>query len=119
MLFRSQYLFRNLNPAIFGVRVIGGKLKEGLPLINEQGEEVARVKAIQKDKASVEEAKEGEEVAISLPGVNFERRLSDKKFLYSNVGEKQFKDFKKNKELLSATELKILHEISEIKKIEV
>jgi translation initiation factor 5B len=114
-----QYVFRNLNPAIFGVRVLSGKLRVGLPLIDEQGNEVARVKSIQRDKETVQEAKEGEELALALPGVNFERRLSDKKYLYTYINAKQFKDFKKNKELLSAGELKALQEIAEIEKIAV
>ena len=87
-----QFVFRNLNPAIFGVRVLTGKLRTGLPLIAENGEEIARVKSIQKDNASVQEAKEGDELALALPGVNFERRLKDKKYLYANINEKQFKD---------------------------
>ena len=112
----QQHVFRNLNPAIFGVRVSAGKIKIGIPLIDEQGNEVARVKSLQKDKVSVQEAKEGDELALALPGVNFERRLGDKKYLYANVNDKQFKEFKKNKEVLSASELKVLQEVADIKK---
>lgn len=111
-----NYLFRNLNPAIFGVKVSAGKLKTQLQLINEEDESVARVKSIQADKSSVNEALEGAEVAISLPGVNFERRLGDKKYLYSQISESQFKAFKKNKDLLSSVELKTLQEIADIKR---
>jgi len=111
-----KYVFRNLNPAIFGVKVVAGKIRPGLPLIDETGEEIARVKSLQKEKANVEEAKQGEELAISLPGVNFERRLKDKKYLYADISEKQFREFKKNKELLSADELKVLQEIADIKR---
>ena len=111
-----NYVFRNLNPAIFGVKVIAGKLKIGIPLIDETGEEIARVKSLQLDKASVNEGKPGQELAMALPGVNFERRLKEKKSLYANVSEKQFRDFKKNKDILSADELKVLQEIADIKR---
>jgi len=110
-----QYVFRNSNPAIFGVRVLGGKVKTGLPLIDETGEEVARVKGLQLDKNSVNEAEEGKELALSLPGTNFERRLGDKKYLYSYISASQFKEFKKNKDLLSSSELQILEEIARMK----
>lgn len=113
-----QYIFRNLNPAIFGVRVIVGKLKTGLPLIDENGEEIARVKSIQHEKESQQQATEGQEVAISLPGINFERRLKEIKFLYSQISASQFKTFKKNKDLLSSSELRVLQEIADIKKFE-
>jgi len=113
-----NYIFRNLNPAIFGVRVVAGELKIGLALIDDKGEEVARVKSIQYEKESMQVAKEGQEIAISLPGINFERRLKEIKFLYSQISQSQFKTFKKNKDLLATSEIKILQEIAEIKKFD-
>lgn len=112
----SQYVFRNSNPAIFGVKVLGGKLKTNINLIDDNGEDVSKVKSLQLDKESVSEANPGDELALSLPGINFERRLSEVKYLYSNISSKQFKQFKENKDLLSAEELKILQEIADIKR---
>ena len=111
-----RYVFRNSNPAIFGVRVLGGKLDKGSFLIDENDEKVARVKEIQHEKENIDFANEGQDVAISLPGTNFERRLGDKKFLYSDLGSKEFKKFKENKDLLSNSEKKVLQEIAEIKR---
>jgi len=111
-----QYVFRNTKPAIFGVKVEAGKLVSGLTLINKKDEKVARVKNIQSENKSVNEAKENMEVAISLPGVNYERQIKDKNILYSELGESQFKNFKKNKDLLSPNEIKILQEIAELKR---
>ena len=111
-----QYVFRNTKPAIFGVSVEAGKLTSGLSLIDEKDEKVAKVKNIQSENKSVNEAKEGMEVAISLPGVNYERQIKDKNILYSELGESQFKNFKKNKDLLSPNEIKILQEIAELKR---
>lgn len=111
-----QYVFRNTKPAIFGVKVLAGKLTANVNLMDEDENKIGRTKNIQADKQSVGEATDGMEVAISLPGTNFERELKDKKFLYSDMGEKQFRDFKKNKELLTPSEMKILSEIAEIKR---
>lgn len=111
-----QYVFRNTKPAIFGIRVEIGKLIPEINIINNNGEKIGRIKKIQSEKNSVEEAGEGMEVAISIPGVNVERQLKDKEFLYSDVTENQLKNFKKNKELLSSGELRLLNEIAEIKK---
>jgi len=77
----KQYVFRNTNPAIFGVRVEGGKLIRGLHIIDNIGERVGKIKNIQSENSSVQEAKEGMEVSISLPGVNYERQLKDKNIL--------------------------------------
>jgi translation initiation factor 5B len=111
-----QYVFRNSNPAVFGVKVEGGKLISNQNLIDDSNEKVGRVKNIQSDKKSVEESVEGMEVAISIPGSNFERKIKDKTVLYSNISESQFRTFKKNKDLLSESEKKILQEIAVVKR---
>ena len=111
-----EYVFRNTSPAIFGVKIVGGKVNSGMNLIDDSGEDVGRVKNIQADKKSVNESCEGMEVAISVPGSNYERKIKDKKFLYSNLGEKQFKKFKDNKDLLSSAEISVLKEIADIKR---
>jgi len=113
-----QYVFRNSNPAIFGVRVEAGTLTQDTPLIDENGQKVGRVKSMQSEKKSISEAKEGMELAISVPGRNFERQLKNINFLYSDITSSQFKKFKENKDLLSPAELQVLQEISQIKKFE-
>jgi translation initiation factor 5B len=111
-----QYVFRNTNPAIFGVKIEAGKIIHGLNLMNERGEEIGRLKNIESEKKSVEEATEGMEVAVSLPGVNFERQVKDSQFLISNISESSFKKFKKNKDLLTSREISLLQEIANIKR---
>jgi translation initiation factor 5B len=114
-----QFVFRNSNPAIFGIRVVGGKLKEGVPLIDERGEEMGRVKGVQHEKQAVKEATEGQEVALSLSGANFERGLAGKKYLYASLTPEHVKALKKEKDLLSASELQVVQEIISILKIAV
>jgi len=111
-----EYVFRNTKPAIFGVKVEGGKLISNLNMINEEGGKVGRIKNIQSENKSVHESTEGMEVAVSIPGVNFERELKNSKSLYSDISSSQFKTFKKNKDLLSSNEIKILQEIADIKR---
>jgi len=111
-----QYLFRNTKPAIFGVRIEGGKLIKNLVLIDSDGKKAGRVKNIQSNQKPVNEATEGMEVAISVSGANFERGLKGKEFLYSMITENHFKNFEKNRDLLSSRELSVLREIAEIRK---
>ena len=111
-----QYVFRNTNPAIFGVKIDGGRLISGLSIIDSQNEKIGKIKNIQSENKSVHEAHEGMEVAISISGINFERVLKDKEFLYTDLGESQFRNFKKNKDLLSSAEIKVLQELSEMKR---
>lgn len=112
----KQYVFRNSNPAIFGVLVEAGKIKNSLPLMNENGEQIAHIKGIQENKKQVQEATQGMEVAMSLPGTNFERQLNETDCLYSDMSESQFRDFKENKDLLTNEEIQALQKIAEIKR---
>jgi len=111
-----QYVFRNTNPAIFGVRIEAGKLIHGISLIDDKGEKAGRIKNIQAEKKTVDEATEGMGVAVSIPGTNFERKFKDREFLYSDISESQFRNFKKNKDLLSSHEISALQEIATIKR---
>ncbi len=111
-----KYVFRNSNPAIFGVAVEAGKLKPNSYLIDGEGEKIGKIKNIQSENSSIDEAVEGMEVAMSVKGVNFERQLKNKNYLYSDMTKDQYKKAIENKDLLSQKEIKILEEIYNIKK---
>ena len=88
-----QYVFRNSNPAVFGAAVEGGKAKPGTPLMDELGNKIAKLRDVQENNKKVPEAEKGKEIAISLPGLMFDRVLADKEYLYSDLTENQFKKF--------------------------
>ena len=113
-----DFVFRNSNPAIFGVEVKEGTLKQGTELINEKNERIGRIKTIQEEKNNIQEAEKGKRVAISMPGVNFKRQLQVGENLYSDISETHFRKFKKYKDLLKPEEKKILGEIAAIKRKE-
>ena len=113
-----DFVFRNSNPAIFGVEVKEGTLKQGTELINEKNERIGRIKTIQEEKNNIQEAEKGKRVAIAMPGVNFKRQLQVGENLYSDISETHFRKFKKYKDLLKPEEKKILGEIAAIKRKE-
>ncbi|RMD45276.1 translation initiation factor IF-2 [Candidatus Pacearchaeota archaeon] len=113
-----DFVFRNSNPAVFGIKVEAGKLKREEKLINSEGERIGHIKEIQEEKTGIKEAEAGKEVAVSMPGVNFERRLKVGEFLYTDISESQFRKFKEYKDLLTSEEKSILQEIAKIKRRE-
>ncbi len=113
----SEYVFRDRNPAIFGVEVKAGTLKPNSNVIDENDEEIGRIKAVQKENENVDEAKEGE-AAISIPGIMFSRQLKNSSYLYPDISEKQYREFKKNKNLLTREEKGVLKEIANLKREE-
>lgn len=111
-----DFVFRNSNPAVFGVHIEGGILKKELRMINSDDEKIGQIKEIQEDRKNVSEAEVGKEVAISMPGVNFERELNVGESLYTNLSETEFRKFKEHKDLLRGDEKSILQEIAKIKR---
>jgi len=111
-----DFVFRNSNPAVFGVKVEGGNLKKDLNFINSENEKIGHIKEIQYEKKSVQEATINQEVAVSMPGVNFERQLKIGEKLYTNLSETQFREFKQNKDLLTNDEKQVLQKIAQVKR---
>jgi translation initiation factor 5B len=111
-----DFVFRNSSPAVFGVKVEGGILKSKERFINREDKKIGQVKEIQEDKKSVRETLSGKEVAVSMPGVNFERQITIGEHLYTNLSETEFRKFKEHKNLLSSEEKAILQEIAQIKR---
>lgn len=111
-----DFVFRNSSPAVFGVEVNGGTLKKGERFINKDDIKIGQIKEIQEDRNTVQEAIKGKEVAISVPGLNFERQITMGESLYTNLSETQFRKFKKHKDLLSAEEKSVLQEIAQVKR---
>ncbi len=77
------FIFRNSKPAVVGARILEGKLKMNTQVMNEKGEVIGKVLAIQSENKSVEEAARGEEVAISIDGAVVDRNLFPNDILYS------------------------------------
>ncbi|MFX1454703.1 MAG: translation initiation factor IF-2 [Promethearchaeota archaeon] len=82
-----EYIFRNSNPAVFGVRVEAGTLYPKVPLITEEGKRVKRVHQIQDKGQTVEKAINDSEVAISIRGIEIGRDIGTEETLYVNIPE--------------------------------
>lgn len=109
-------VFRQSNPAVVGVEVMGGTLKLGIPLIKENGNKSSEVKSMQKEGENVQEAKKGDQVAIALPHLTVGRQIDESDVLYSDISEEEFVKYKKLKRFLNSEEIVILKEIAEIKR---
>ncbi len=108
--------FRQSKPAVFGIKVEAGTLKPGISLINDKGEEVDKIKNLQSEGKSVEKAKKGKELAISLPKITFGRQVKENQILYCSITEQEFRQLKKNKRYLTKDEISVLQEIAQIKR---
>jgi translation initiation factor 5B len=82
-----EYIFRNSDPAVFGVRVEAGTLYPKVPLITDEGKRVRRIHQIQDKGESLEKAEKDSEVAISIRGIEIGRDIEKDEILYVNVPE--------------------------------
>ncbi len=81
--FLKGYIFRKSNPAVFGVRVDVGSLKQKVHVMNVNGRRIGNVHQIQDNGKNVDVAKKGQEVAISIQNVTIGRQISEEEVFYS------------------------------------
>lgn len=112
--FLKNHTFRQSNPAVIGVEVLGGKLTSGGRIMSKTGQPIGTVKQIQKDNKSVTEAVKGDQVAISIDGATVGRQIEEEDIMYSAIIESDFLKFKKIREFLLEDEKEVLKEIAEI-----
>ncbi|UCD03538.1 MAG: translation initiation factor IF-2 [Candidatus Woesearchaeota archaeon] len=112
----SGYVFRQSNPAIFGVEVMAGELRNNVDVMNENGTILGEIKTIESEGNKLDSAKTGEKVAIALMGPTFGRQIKEGDTLIVSVPESDFKKLKKKKNLLCGAEISLLQEIARIKR---
>ncbi|MDP6294102.1 MAG: translation initiation factor IF-2 [Candidatus Woesearchaeota archaeon] len=114
ILVMKGYVFRQNNPAIVGVQVEEGELRNNIPLMDDKGKHITTLKGIQQEKKQVDHLKKGDKGAASLPEVTVGRQVSENQILYSEVSEEQFLQYKEFKETLTEDDKKILKDIANI-----
>jgi translation initiation factor 5B len=110
----QNHTFRQSNPAIVGLEVLGGTLKSGSKLMNIQGKVVGTVKQIQKDNKSATQAEFKDQVAVSIEGATAGRQIEEGEIFYTAISSDEFRKFKEVKDILEGHEKSVLKEIADI-----
>ena len=110
-----DHVFRSSNPAVVGVEVVKGVLSTGSSLMDEEGNSIGRVKSIQEQNESVDEASKGDEVAVSITNATVGRNIEEGDILLSDITGEDYRKLQKLEDLTSAGEKEILEEIVELK----
>ena len=82
-----DFIFRNSDPAVFGVHVEAGTLYPKVTLITADGKKARRVHQIQDKGKTLEKAAKDSEVAISIRGIEIGRDIDKDETLFVNVPE--------------------------------
>ncbi len=110
-----EYVFRISHPAIVGVRVLSGRIHQDMKLLREDGCVIGHIKGIQSQNKTVDEAKQGEEVAISIEGVTIGRQVKVGDVLFTDIPEADAKKLR-DMDVLNIDERDLLDKIIEIKR---
>jgi translation initiation factor 5B len=110
-------VFRQSNPAVVGVRVLGGKLRSDVDLIKTDGKKVGHLKTMQLRQESIREADAGLEVAISIEGATVGRQISVGDDLLVDVPERHIKVLEREMtKTLNTSTQEILSEFTTMKR---
>ena len=98
---------------------MGGVLKPKYPLMLKDGRSVGTIRGLQKEKKSVQEARLGDELAVSIEGGVVGRNVQEGDVFYVDVPRNHVLVLKRElRDLLSGDELAVLDEIIAIKQRE-
>jgi len=113
--FLKGYIFRNSNPAVFGIRVDVGTLRQKISFMNKIGKKIGVIHQLQHENKTVETAKTGQEVACSVQNITIGRQIQEEDVFYTLPPPDDAKQYlNKFKNKLSSEELHTLNEIVEI-----
>ncbi|MGI0002720.1 MAG: translation initiation factor IF-2 [Nitrosopumilaceae archaeon] len=115
--FLKGYVFRKSNPAVFGVKINVGTLRQKVPIMNAEGKKIGTLHQIQDNGKNVNVAKKDQEVAVSIQNITVGRQISEEEILYSFPPAPEAKLLlKRFSHKLSPEEFQVLQEITTIQR---
>ena len=84
-------IFRQSNPAVVGVRVLSGRLRPDVFLVDRTGKRIGHLKTMQLRGEFIHESAVGQEIAISIEGATIGRQIDVGVDLYVDIPEKHVK----------------------------
>ena len=89
--FLKNFVFRRNDPAVFGAEILVGKLRQKIPVINEEGKKIGAIHQMQQSGKTIEEATKGMQVALSIRGPTIGRQINEGDIFYTDLNSKQAK----------------------------
>ena len=87
--FLKGFSFRRNDPAVFGVEIIEGRLKQKCNVMGITGKTIGVIHQIQEEGKTIAEAKKGEQVAVSISGPTIGRQVNEGDILYTLPSEQE------------------------------
>lgn len=107
-------IFRASKPAIVGVRVLAGRIRNNQKLISPEGKEIGRIRSLRTGEDALKEAIAGQEIAVAIEGATVGRQLDVDDILYIDILESEIKNLQGYD--LNMDEKEVLGELMDIKR---
>jgi translation initiation factor 5B len=115
--FLKGFSFRRNDPAVFGVEIIDGKLRQKCNVMNDAGKPIGVIHQIQEEGKTIPEARKGEQVAVSIMGPTIGRQVNEGEILYTLPSEPEVRTLnQKYISMLSDDAKELLQEIIRIRR---
>jgi translation initiation factor 5B len=112
--FLANCTFRVSKPAIIGVRVLSGRVRNGSLLIDRDGKEVGKIKSLRTGEETIKEAISGAEVAIAIDGPTVGRQINPEDIFYVDIIQSEFQNLAEYE--LNSDEKMVMEELAAIKR---
>jgi translation initiation factor 5B len=115
--FLKGFVFRRNDPAVFGVEVLKGRLRQKATVMNSDGKTIGTIHQIQEEGKSVPELAKGRQAAVSVVGPTIGRQINEGEIFYTLPNDSEVKTFnEKYLSNLSSDDLELLKEIVEVRR---
>jgi translation initiation factor 5B len=112
-----KLIFRQSKPAIAGIEVLSGTVKQGSSLINEEGVSIGTIESMQDKGDNLPSITKGQKVAMAIKNAIVGKNFEEGDTLYIDIPEKHYKILEKElKNKLTEDEFETLNEILNIKR---
>ncbi len=112
-----KLIFRNSKPAIAGIEVLSGTIKQDYGLIRGDGSKVGKVEGMQDKGDNLKSVPRGKKVAMSIKDAIFGKNFDEGDVLYVDIPENHYKILDSElKNKLTEDEYETLNEIVDIKR---
>lgn len=114
-----KLIFRNSKPAIAGIEVLEGTVKQEYALMREDGSRVGKIEGMQDKGENLKSASKGNKVAMSIKDAIFGKNFVEGDILYVDIPENHYKLLESElKNKLIEDEIETLNQIVDIKRRE-
>ncbi len=81
--FMKGFVFRRNDPAVFGVEILKGKLRQKAHVMNSDGKSIGTIHQIQEEGKTIQEAAKGKQVSVSMMGPTIGRQINEVEIFYT------------------------------------